>query len=211
TLNTPKPLIRVHGQRIIDSLLDAVLAAGIEDILIVRGYLAEQFDQLLYKYPMVKFIDNPLYNEANNISSILAAGDILSNAYVLESDLLLYNPKLITKYQYASNYLGVPVEVTDDWCFHTRSGVITGLSVGGTDCHHMFGVSYWSAEDGKRLATDIPATYSMPGGKERYWDEVPLRYFSKSYEVRVRECSFDDIIEIDTYRELQELDPAYAV
>lgn len=160
---------------------------------------------------MVKFIDNPLYNEANNISSILAAGDILSNAYVLESDLLLYNPKLITKYQYASNYLGVPVEVTDDWCFHTRSGVITGLSVGGTDCHHMFGVSYWSAEDGKRLATDIPATYSMPGGKERYWDEVPLRYFSKSYEVRVRECSFDDIIEIDTYRELQELDPAYAV
>ncbi|MDP4340079.1 hypothetical protein QR506_24850, partial [Escherichia coli] len=81
------PLIRVHGQRIIDSLLDAVLAAGIEDILIVRGYLAEQFDQLLYKYPMVKFIDNPLYNEANNISSILAAGDILSNAYVLESDL----------------------------------------------------------------------------------------------------------------------------
>jgi L-glutamine-phosphate cytidylyltransferase len=32
-----------------------------------------------------------------------------------------------------------------------------------------------------------------------------------SYEVRVRECSFDDIIEIDTYRELQELDPAYAV
>ena len=76
TLNTPKPLIRVHGQRIIDSLLDAVLAAGIEDILIVRGYLAEQFDQLLYKYPMVKFIDNPLYNEANNISSILAARDI---------------------------------------------------------------------------------------------------------------------------------------
>ena len=101
--------------------------------------------------------------------------------------------------------------MTDDWCFHTRSGVITGLSVGGTDCHHMFGVSYWSAEDGKRLATDIPATYSMPGSKERYWDEVPLRYFSKSYEVRVRECSFDDIIEIDTYRELQELDPAYAV
>ncbi len=30
TLNTPKPLVRVHGKRIIDSLLDAVVAAGIE-------------------------------------------------------------------------------------------------------------------------------------------------------------------------------------
>ena len=47
TLNTPKPLIRVQGRRIIDSLLDAVYAAGIEEVYVVRGYLAEQFDQLL--------------------------------------------------------------------------------------------------------------------------------------------------------------------
>ena len=52
----------------------------------------------------------------------------------------------------------------------------------------------------------IPA---MPGGKERYWDEVALRYFARNYEVVVRECTFDDVIEIDTYRELQELDKAY--
>ena len=57
TLNTPKPLVRVHGKRIIDGLLDAVLAAGIEEIYLVRGYLAEQFDQLLYKYPMIQFMD----------------------------------------------------------------------------------------------------------------------------------------------------------
>ena len=144
----------------------------VEEIAYQNGWIdrdrllaaADKYGKSVYGQHLKKDVykRQPLYNEANNISSILAAGDILSNAYVLESDLLLYNPKLITKYQYASNYLGVPVEVTDDWCFHTRSGVITGLSVGGTDCHHMFGVSYWSAEDGKRLATDIPATYSMP-------------------------------------------------
>lgn len=39
TLNTPKPLVRVRGKRIIDSLLDALEAAGIEDVYIVRGYL----------------------------------------------------------------------------------------------------------------------------------------------------------------------------
>ncbi|MEF9842023.1 MAG: NTP transferase domain-containing protein, partial [Raoultibacter sp.] len=209
TLNTPKPLIRVHGQRIIDSLLDAVYAAGIEEVYVVRGYLAEQFDQLLYKYPTIKFIENAMYSEANNISSICAAKDLLANTYILESDLLLYNPKLITKYQYASNYLGVPVEVTDDWCFEARRKIITNLAVGGRNCYHMFGLSYWTAEDGAKIAQDVVATYEMPGGKERYWDEVPLRYCEQNYQVHVRECSFDDIIEIDTYRELQELDPAY--
>ncbi len=73
----------------------------------VRGYLGEQFDQLLRKYPMIKFLENPLYNEANNISSIVVAKDLLSNAYVIESDLLLSNPALLTKYQYHSNYLGI--------------------------------------------------------------------------------------------------------
>ena len=37
TLNTPKPLVRVNGTRMIDTLLDAVVAAGIEEIYIVRG------------------------------------------------------------------------------------------------------------------------------------------------------------------------------
>ena len=40
TLNTPKPLVRVNGRRIIDGLIDACLAAGIDEIYIVRGYLA---------------------------------------------------------------------------------------------------------------------------------------------------------------------------
>ena len=44
TFNTPKPLVRVHGVRIIDHLIDACLEAGIDEIYIVRGYLAEQFD-----------------------------------------------------------------------------------------------------------------------------------------------------------------------
>ncbi len=117
TFNTPKPLVRVHGERIIDALLDACLAAEIEEIYIVRGYLAEQFDQLLYKYPMVKFLENPVYNEANNISSSLVAKHLLSNAYVFEADLLISNPKIITKYHYTSDFLGIKVDRTDDWCF----------------------------------------------------------------------------------------------
>jgi len=209
TFNTPKPLVRVNGVRIIDTLLDAVCAAGIGEIIIVRGHLSEQFDQLKYKYPNIQFLENPIYNESNNISSAMCARFLLQNAYVLESDLLLKNPALISKYQYASNYLGVPVELTDDWCFETRNKIITSLKVGGTNCHHTFGISFWNQTDGAKLAEHIKQVYLMPGGKERFWDQVALEYFKKDYAVEVRECTFDDIIEIDTLNELRNLDENY--
>lgn len=219
TLNTPKPLVRVHGTRIIDGLLDAIVEAGIEEVVLVRGYLAEQFDQLLYKYPMIKFIENPSYNEANNISSAMCVRYQLRNAYVFEADLLLRNHKLVKKYQYCSNNLGVPVERTDDWCFTTKNGLIQSQQVGGevSKCnrntnvglYQQIGISYWSEEDGAKLAEHIEQVYKMPGGKERYWDQVPYVYFKNQYQVEVRECSFDDIIEIDTFRELKEIDKAY--
>lgn len=209
TLNTPKPLVRVKGTRMIDTLLDAVVAVGIEEIYIVRGYLGEQFDQLLYKYPMIKFIENPLYNEANNISSAMCARHLLQNAYVLEADLVLYNPSLIRKYQYTSNYLGVPVDTTDDWCFETKNHIITKLKVGGTNCHHVYGISYWNAEDGAKLYEDIKTVYNMPGGKERYWDQVALEYCLSHYQVQVRDCSFQDITEIDSYSDLKKIDNTY--
>ena len=210
TLNTPKPLVRVNGTRMIDTLLDAVVAAGIEEIYVVRGYLGEQFDQLHYKYPQIQFIENPIYNEANNISSAMCARHLMQNTYVFEADLVLYNPELITKYQYTSNYLGVPVEKTDDWCFQTnKSKIITKLQIGGINCHHVYGVSYWNAQDGARLYEDIKKVYDMPGGKERYWDQVALEYCISNYRVEVRECTFDDIIEIDSYSDLKRIDSTY--
>lgn len=209
TLNTPKPLVRVKGVRIIDTLLDAVVAAGIEEIYIVRGYLGEQFDQLLYKYPMIKFLENPIYNEANNISSAMCARHLLQNAYILEADLVLYNPDLIAKYQYTSNFLGVPVERTDDWCLFVKNGIIRKLCIGGTNCHHIFGISYWNKEDGIKLYEDLKTVYEMPGGKERFWDQVPLEHCIDRYQVEVRDCTFDDITEIDSYSDLKKLDNTY--
>lgn len=211
TLNTPKPLIKVHGKRIIETLLDAVLDAGITDITIVRGYLGEQFELLLKKYPMIKFVENPIYNEANNISSAYVVRDMLANAYVLESDLLLYNRDIIRKYEYTTNYLGMPVNVTDDWCFETKKGYITKIRVGGENVHHMFGISYWSKEDAEKLECDIEKVFRSPGGKERYWDEVALKECIKNYKVWVRPVEKGDIVEIDTYNELKQIDSIYNV
>ena len=211
TFNTPKPLVRVHGVRIIDRLIDACLDAGINEIYIVRGYLAEQFDQLLYKYPMIHFLENPVYNEANNISSSLVARYMLSNAYVFEADLLISNPKIIRKYHYTSDFLAIQKKRTDDWCFKVKDGIIVEQNVGGTNCWQMVGISYWNDSDGHRLSQDIADVYASPGGKERYWEQVPLRYCKDHYAVEVRECFDEDIVEIDTFRELKAIDKTYDV
>ncbi|MCI8366277.1 MAG: NTP transferase domain-containing protein [Eggerthellaceae bacterium] len=214
TINTPKPLVRVWGERIIDRLLDAVIAAGIDEIYVVRGYLKEEFDQLLSKYPMIKFIDNPLYDSTNNISSALAAKDCFENAYVFESDLLLRSPELVSKYQYRSNYLAIPVDETGDWCFFTDdAGRITRITKGSEKpCWQMVGVSYWTGEDGAKLAQHIPEVFELDDeSKQIFWDDVPLDRRPEFYQVFVRACSDDDVAEIDSFQELQEIDEAYRV
>lgn len=211
TLNTPKPLVRVNGKRIIDTLIDAILSAGIHEIFIIRGYLAEQFDQLLYKYPMIKFLENPAYNEANNISSAMCARYLLGGAYVCEADLYVKNPHIIKKFNYTSTFLGIPMERTDDWCFEVENGIIRAQKVGGLNCYQEVGISYWSPNDGIKLAEHIRAAYEMPGGKERYWDQVPFVVFNNEYNVEIRECKAEDIVEIDTFRELKQIDKTYDV
>lgn len=211
TLNTPKPLVRVHGKRIIDGLIDACLAVGITEIYIVRGYLAEQFDQLLYKYPMIRFLENPSYNEANNISSAMCARYMFSNAYVFEADLLINNPGIIKKYLYTSNFLGIKKDRSDDWCFEVKDGIITDEKVGGLNCWQMVGISYWNEEDGRKLAEDIPDTFASPGGKEKYWEMSALIMHRDRYKVEIRECYSEDVIEIDTFGELKAIDRSYDV
>lgn len=214
TINTPKPLVRVWGTRIIDRLLDAITNIGIEEIYVVRGYLKEEFDQLLAKYPTIRFIDNPIFDSTNNISSAVLAKDAFENAYAFESDLFLSDPTLIKKYQYSSNYLAIPVENTTDWCFTVNdSGIITDITKGlDSPCWQMVGVSYWTKEDGKKLATDIPEVFGQSETtRQIFWDDVALKHRAENYRISVRECDPAAVLEIDTFQELQQIDSAYKV
>ena len=209
TLETPKPLVTVNGKRIIDGLIDAVIDAGIDEIFIVRGYLKEKFDILLEKYPQIEFVDNPQYKEANNISSILCVKDLLSNSYIFEADLLISNPSIIMKNHNSSDFLAIKKDKTDDWCFREEEGVIIEEKKGGSDCFQMVGISYWNNEDGKKLSKHIEEAFNMPGGKDLFWEQVPLDIFKDEYKVRIIECEDKDIVEIDTLEELANLDSKY--
>ncbi len=210
TLDTPKPLVKVNGVRILDTLLDALVAKSITNITIVRGYKKEQFDQLLEKYPTIKFIDNPEFNLANNISSAIHAIDLIDRCYICEADLYITNPEIINKYEYRTNYLGAKVTETDDWCFKKRNGNAIGYQMGGTDCYQAFGISYWDGEDSEKLKADLRKVYASRGGKENLWEMVPMRLARKNYKIEIRKCHKSDIIEIDNFIELIAADPSYA-
>lgn len=210
TKKTPKPLVKVHGKRIIDSLLDALVLAEIPEIYIVRGYLAKKFDVLKEKYPNIHFIENHKYAEANNIFSVLCAGELVKNSYIMEADLLLKKPCLITREQTVSNYLAIPVEQTNDWCFQTTpERQIEKMKIGGKACWQMVGISYWTAKEGEQLVSHAKKLYQTADGKRKYWDQIALEAYSEEYKVFVRECYQDDVVEIDTFAELQQIDESY--
>lgn len=214
TINTPKPLVKVHGKRIIETLIDAVLAAGIREIYIVCGYLGEQFELLQKKYPMIQLIQNPEYDGTGTISSFYYAKELLENAYVLESDLVLRNPEIIHKYHYSSNFLGTAVSETEDWYFKARKdGMIYEIGVGGSgeNLYKLIGISYWDRDAGKRLANDIDEAYHAPKGKLLPMSFVPFRVYRDRYNVSIMPCEESDVVEIDSFAELQEYDEAYKI
>ena len=74
----------------------------------------------------------------------------------------------------------------------------------------MVGLSFWSAADGRRLARDLPAVFeAKDDNRQIFWDDVPCRVCADSYDVHVRVCDPSHIIEIDSFAELQEVDPSY--
>lgn len=211
TLNTPKPLVLVNGKRMIETLLDAVVKAEIPEIIIVTGYLGEQFEILKKKYPNITIIENKKYNEANNILSAYVVRDKLERSYVMEADFYLYNPNIIRKYEYHTNYLGIYKEVSDDWCLEVKNGIITKEKIGGYKCYQMLGMTYINECDGKKLKYDLEKVCNLPGGKEKYWEQTFLDVYKKDYEVHIRGCDEGDIIEIDTFNELKQIDKTYDV
>lgn len=75
TLKTPKPLVKVNGVRMIDTIIKALYDNGITEIYIVVGYLKEQFSEVLKEYQGITLIENPYY--ATTFHHCMLRGTIL--------------------------------------------------------------------------------------------------------------------------------------
>ena len=211
TLKTPKPLVKVNGVRMIDTVIRGLHHNGITEIYIVVGYLKEQFQELLKEYVGITLIENPFYADCNNISSLYAARNHLENAMILDGDQIINNEDILNPVFMKSGYNSVWTEKeTDEWLQTVENGVVTFCSRnGGKNGWQLYSISRWTDEDGKRLKGHLELEFEQKHQTQIYWDDVAMFCHPEEYQLGIFKMQEGDVIEIDSLEELVNLDKSY--
>ncbi len=211
TLETPKPMVKVNGVRMIDTVISALHKNGIFEIYVVVGYLKEKFKVLEKEYEGLTLIENPYYDTCNNISSLYVARDYIEDAVILDGDLIVYNADILSPEFEKSGYNSIwPDGDTDEWLQQLENGEVVSCSrTGGKGGWQLYSISRWTAEDGKKLKSHLELEFCEKQNRQIYWDDVAMFCHKDEYRLGIRPMEKGDIIEIDNLDELIELDKSY--
>ncbi len=211
TLKTPKPLVRVNGVRMIDTVIDALHKNGIFEIYVVIGYLKEQFYGLEAANPGLTLVENPYYDTCNNISSLYVVRDCIENAIMLDGDQIIYNQAILSPEFERSGYNSIWTdEETDEWLQQVENGIVTSCSrTGGKGGWQLYSISRWTAEDGRKLKRHLEIEFEQNQNRQIYWDDVAMFCYPEEYQLGIYPMEKGDIVEVDNLSELIALDAGY--
>lgn len=212
TLETPKPLVKVNGTRMIDTVIRGLHENGIYEIYVVVGYLKEQFYSLEKEYEGLKVIENPYYDICNNISSLYVAREHLDNTIILDGDQMIFNTDILKPEFERSGYNSVYVENgTDEWLQQVENDIVTSCSrTGGQKGWQLYSISRWNTKDGQQLKKDLEEEFDVKQNRQIYWDDVAMFCHPDHYQLGVMHMKASDVVEIDGLDELVQMDPSYS-
>lgn len=212
TLEIPKPLVKVNGVRMIDTIISGLHENGIYEIYVVVGYRKEQFHCLTDDYPEIVLIDNPYYNTCNNISSLYVAKEHIGNSIILDGDQMIFNSGILSPEFERSGYNAVWTNTsTNEWLMTVEDGIVTRCSrTGGKQGWQLYSISRWSEEDGRKLRKHLEFEFEQKKNCQIYWDDIAMFCYPQEYQLGIMPMQIGDVIEIDGMDELIALDASYS-
>lgn len=202
-----KALTEVRGEVLIEREIRQLKEAGIDEIYIVTGYKAEQFEYLVKAFG-VKLIHNPDYLTRNNNGSIWVARNVIRNTYICSSDnFFSSNPfeAEVDGAYYSAVYSDGP---TNEWCMTEKNGIIDSVVVGGRDAWYMLGHVFWDATFSSRFLSILAQEYDKPETAGKLWEDIYIDHIAE-LPLRMRKYPDGVIYEFDTLDELRLFDPSY--
>lgn len=205
----PKGLISVKGEVLIEREIRQLQEAGIQEIIVVIGYMMEKFFYLREKYN-VKLVVNNEFSTKNTHSSIYVARDYLSNTYILCSDNY-YPRNMFHQYEYRAYYCSVFLPGTSyvERAFtFDNDGLIYDTNKPSHDQWIMYGHAYFDYAFTTKFRPVLEDYFGRPGIEGMYWENVWAENV-KDIPMWICQCKSTDILEFDSMDELKAFDPGY--
>ncbi|PEE36753.1 NTP transferase domain-containing protein [Bacillus pseudomycoides] len=211
TLTTPKSLVEVNGKPMLERQIEYLQEIGVEEIIVVTGYLAEKFDYLVEKYN-VKLVHNDKYNVYNNIYTMYLVREYLQDAYVMDADVYLHRNIFIENPGSSLYFSAKKEDFRNEWIIkHDENRKVYDIEIGdGNDDYILCGISYWSKEDGIHIVKKLEEVVNQEDFSELYWDNI-VKDNIQELNVHLYEIGSNDSFEIDSALDLKKVEEKLAV
>lgn len=198
---TPKALITVDGETLIERIIKQLHEVGIQDIYVVVGFMKEQFEYLIDEYG-VELIINEEYASRNNLHSLYLASAHLSNSYIIPCDIWADRNPFSTHELY-SWYMVTDIVDEESSVRVNRKMELVSVSSDQAG-NSMIGISYLVEKDAKIVRERLQKYDCDKQYNDAFWEEV--LYEKDRMIVPAKVVHASDYVEINTYEQLRELD-----